>query len=721
LTDCAAACLATILRVYRRRISIARIRHYAGTDRNGTNILGIVEAARRLGFEAKGVRGDLEALREVPLPCVAHVFRNNFLHFVVVHGITGQQIVLADPARGILRLPLQEFAGIWTGVLVLLVPGPETGSCLDSESVWSRFLNLIRPQRSTILAAFVAALVFALLGMTPSLYLQLLVDRVVPEKNWGLLRWLSVWVAIFCIFRIAFGVARGTLLARTARRIDFHLMLTYYRHVLHLPMAFFDARQTGEIISRFNDAVRIRDVVSGSSVTLLVDVATVAGGFVLLFMYRWDLALASLLVWLLAASGSWLMNPPLHRAQLSTAESVADLQSHLVESLGGLSTLKAFGAETFALRRTTDRLEQLLERVFRAILLGMSAGAAADALLSVGAVVVLWGAAGIVMRGQMTPGQMVAFYSILAYMLTPLLRLATAGQTLQNAVVAAERLGEIMDLPSDAPESGDSPLPLSRSAGRIEFRGVSFRYGTRELVLRNVTLAIEPRSWTALLGENGSGKSSLAKLLLRFYDPTGGCIQLDGRDLRSLSGRDWRARIGYVGQDFAFFSGTVEENLAVGGRVPSSDSLRRAIRDAGLEQTVATWPNGMKTYLGEGGLLLSGGQRQRLALARALARDPEILLLDEATSSLDPGAEREVYALLSRLKSHKTIIVIGHRLSATWNADHVVLLGEGRVLEQGHPRDLVAQQGLYFEMCRRETQREFSPAEWPAATACRPH
>lgn len=717
ITDCGAACLAAVARTHGLKIPITAIRRYAGTDLRGTNVLGMIEAAQQLGFEAKGVKGNMEALRQIPLPAIAHVVTGDLQHYVVIHKVTDKQVVIADPARGIVKQARDEFAAAWTGVLILMEPSVTFRAGDQSVSVWRRFARLLEPHDFLLAETFLASLFLMLLGLGASVYLQLLVDRVLVNKDWAMLRWLSLGLIGAVVCRAAFSAIRGALLAHIGQKVDVSLMLEYYRHVMKLPLQFFDTRQTGEIISRLGDAVKIREVVSGSTLTLLVDTATMIAAFGLLCFYSLKLALLSLLILPLLALTVCLINRPLKRAQRETMEEAAGLQSHLVESLTGAATIKALGAERIAGDKTERRVVRLLKNLMRATLWGVSAGTLGELITGVGVVAVVWVAGASVMRGELTVGQMIAFYSILLFLLQPMLRLVAVNQVVQDAVVAADRLGEILALESEFKEESNKIALSADTPGEIALRGVNFRYGTRAQVLHEITLRIPPRSTVALVGESGSGKTTLAKMLLRYYDPTGGQITIDGYDLRDLRLDTLRARIGYVDQELFLFSGTIEENLMLGNAGVSPEVALDAVRAAGLEELINSLPNRYQTYVGERGLALSGGQRQRLAIARALARDPQILILDEATSNLDLPAERAIQATIERLKERKTIVIIAHRLSTIMRADRIVVLDQGRIIEQGTHQELLEAQGRYHELWGAQFPQAETAQYWQEAAA----
>ncbi len=698
ITDCGAACLATVARRYGLRIPIAVIRQYAGTDRRGTNVLGLVEAAQKLGFEARGVRGRMEALTQIPLPCIAHVVQSGLQHYVAILRVTSRHVIVADPACGVIKHPLSRFRTIWSGALVILVPSRQFERDDSCSGRRRGLILLLRQNRLLLIETLLATVFLTLLGLATSLYLKVIVDRVLVNRDQLLFRWLSAGLLCLVMIRAALGAVRGTLSAYVGRAVDLSLMLDYYRHVLAMPLQFFETRASGEIISRLADAAKVRIMICSSTLTLLLDVATMSAGFAVLFIFSRRLALLVLMGLPLMASALCLINRPLRQAQRSAMELAAELQSRLVESIAGIVTIKAFRAEQVEGHRVEIALVRLLRETFRTTLWCVVSATSGDVAASLAIVSLLWCAGRMVLAGELTVGQLIACYSVLLYLIQPMGRLAELNQQIQDAWIAAERLYGILELPRECAERLGNLLLPPGLTGRIDLQGVAFRYGMRNPVLNEVTLSIQPRSLLALIGESGSGKSTLARLLMRFYDPQTGRICIDGHNLRDLNLDSLRSKIGYVDQDAFFFSGTIEENLTLGDPRGDPEAVATAVRAVGLEAFVSQLPELLRTRIGERGFSLSSGQRQRLALARALVPDPPILVLDEATSHLDLDAERYIMNLLQSLKQRKTIIMISHRPELASRADRIAVLREGRILEQGTHQELLDARGPYWSL-----------------------
>jgi HlyB family type I secretion system ABC transporter len=706
-SDCGAAALATIARHYRLNVGLQQMRDLAGTDRIGTNLLGLVQAAERLGFSARGVKGPYDALPGIPLPSIAHVRTEEGLgHFVVLHRVGPQGVVVADPARGIRRLTRGEFCATWTGYLLLVAPETglrPAGMGQTPATPWRRFLGLLSAHTPILAEAFVCALLMTVLGISTSYFIQHLVDSVLVRNEGRLLNALGIGMVLVVLFKTLFGVLRQYLLAHIGRQVDLTLIAGYARHILGLPLRFFEMRRVGEILSRVNDAQKVREAVSGTTTTAVVDATLVVLMLAVLWVYDVRLALvATAFIPLLVASIA-VHHPAVRRRSREAMEEVARLSAHLVEDVSGVETIKAYGAERARAEEGEHRLVGFVRTVFALELLGLSMGTLGMLVTAVAGVVILWYGGHRVMGGALTIGQLMFFYSLLGYLLEPLGRLASVNLKIQDALVAVDRLSQVMDLEVE-------PLGDTRGArftgvrDAIGLRGVGFRYGCRADVLKGLDLRIPAGRTVAVVGESGSGKSTLLKLLMGFYEPTEGQVLIDGVDLRDFELGSLRARIGLVAQDPFIFTGTIAANIALGRPGATREEVITAARAAGLDGFIAGLPERYETVIGERGANLSGGQRQRLAIARALLRRPEILIFDEATSHLDTATERVIQENLRVALAGKTVVLVAHRLSTIKDADHIYVLHQGRVAEEGTHRQLLVREGRYWALCRAQTE-----------------
>ena len=713
VTDCGAACLASIAINYGLDLPIARIRQYASTDKKGTNVLGLIEAAERLGFSAKGVKGDFENLQNIPLPVIAHVRQNNLDHYVVIYKVTEGSIEIMDPAYGeMLKLTPDEFRQIWTGVLLLLLPGDDFTAGTEKISLEKRFIYLLMPHRSVLIQVLIGAIFYTLLGLSTSIFLQKIVDNVLPEANTNLLNLMGTVMIIIILLQIFINHAKTILTIKTGQQIDARLILGYYKHLLRLPQQFFDTMRVGEIISRMNDAVKIRAFINDVLVGFAVNVFVLIFSFALMFTYYWKLALIMLVVVPLYALIYYVSNKLNRETQRKLMEKSAELENQLVESVNAVSTIKRFGLEKFANLKTEIRFINLLKTVYTSSTNSLWIGNAGGFISSLFAVILLWSGAHFVIENVITPGELLSFYAIIGYFTGPVISLIGMNRVFQDARIAADRLFEIMDLEREKTENRTELTP--DMIGDIEFKKVNFRYGTRVTVFQDFNLQIPKGKITAVVGESGSGKTTLLSLLQNIYPLQGGHIMLGEFDLNYLTNESLRKLVSVVPQDVHLFAGNVVENIAVGDMEPDMKKIISICNDLNIIDFIEKLPNGFTTYLGENATNLSGGQRQRLAIARALYRNPEVLILDEATSSLDSTSEEHIHNAINLLRSQgKTIILIAHRLSTVVNADKIVVLKDGVLLEEGKHQVLLKNKGAYYDMW----EKQFPSAKLKTKTA----
>jgi ATP-binding cassette, subfamily C, bacteriocin exporter len=708
ITDCGAACLASVAAHYKLRLPIARIRQMANTDQKGTNILGLLEAATKLGFQAKGVRGTFESLFKIPKPAIAHVLvetlqATSLHHYVVIYETTPKYILVMDPADGKFhKKSHDEFKAIWTGALVLLLPDESFEQGNQKVSVAARFWQLVRPHKTVMVEALFGAIIYTILGLATSIYVQKIVDNVLVEGNRNLLNLMSLGMIVVVLLQLVIGSVKTVFALKTGQQIDAQLILGYYKHLLKLPQTFFDTMRVGEIISRINDAVKIRVFINDIAVNLVVDVFIVFFAFGLMFTYDWKLAAIMLAIIPFYALAYFMANRINRKNQRKLMEDSAELESQLVESLNMVGTIKRFGLEEFTNLKTENRFVALLRTIYRTSMNGLYIGNFSSLVTSIFTIVLLWVGSYFVLDNELTPGELLSFYSLIGYFTGPAAGLIGMNKTLQDALIAADRLFEIVDLERETTENKVTLTP--QMLGDIRFRDVSFRYGSRVMVFDKLTLTILKSKITAIVGESGSGKSTLLSLLQNLYPLREGTIHIGDYDIKHLSNDSLRKVVGVVPQKVDLFAGTIIENIALGEFEPDMQKVIGYCNMLGIIEFIEKLPNGFQTQLGENGTNLSGGQRQRLAIARALYLEPQILILDEATSALDSISEQFVQKTIRHLAQNGlTVILIAHRLSTVKNADKIITLEDGKVIEEGTHHELLLNHGIYNKLWQHQT------------------
>lgn len=703
LTDCGAACIASVAAHYKLKLPVARIRQLASTDKKGTNVLGLIEALEKLGFQAKGVKGQFDSLFKIPKPAIAHIIVKEVLHhYVVIYNATQDYIEVMNPDDGkIHRYSHEEFKKVWTGVLVILMPGEGFKTGNTQNSVLSRFWALMSPHKSIMIQALLGALVYTVIGLTTSIYVQKIVDYVLVDGSRNLLNLMSIGMIVLLLIQVFIGSMKSIFTLRTGQSIDIQLILGYYKHLLKLPQQFFDTMRVGEIISRVNDAVKIRSFINEALANIAVNIFILLFSFALMFTYYWKLALVVLLIVPFYSIIYFITNRLNKKIERTLMENAAELESQLVESLNSMSTIKSFGLESHANIKTETRFIGLLKTVYKSGLNTIFTGSSSEFFSRLFTIILLWVGAGFVLDNEITPGELLSFYALIGYFTGPVSSLIGLNKVVQNAIIAADRLFEIMDLER---EKDENKIKFSSDMiGDIRFTNVQFRYGSRVTVFQDISLHIPKGKVTALVGESGSGKSTLISILQNLYPIQAGNVHIGDYDLKYIENDALRSMISIVPQKIDLFAGNVVENIAVGDYQPDMKKVIGICSGLGIIEFIEKLPNGFNTYLGENGATLSGGQKQRIAIARALYKDPEILILDEATSSLDSTSEQYIQRMVSILRERgKTIILIAHRLSTVFQADKIMVLQHGKLVEEGTHDELLTTRKNYYNLWKQQ-------------------
>ncbi|GKU27599.1 peptidase domain-containing ABC transporter [Clostridium folliculivorans] len=713
IKDCGAACLATISKQYGLKIPISKIREVAGTDMQGTSAYGVIKAAEALGFSAKGVKAGKpeDIFSEYPRPAIAHVIVDGYLlHYVVIHKATREEIIIADPAKGIVKMKPKEFFKMWTRVLILMVPAPSFEKGDETKGLFQRFWGLVKVQKNLLVNIFIASILVTLLGMIGSFYFKFLLDDILPNSLDNSLLVISLAMIGLAVFKIITEFFRTLLLIHLSQNIDIPLLLGYYNHVINLPMNFFGTRKVGEIVSRFNDANKIRDAISSATLTLMIDSIMAVVGGAILYKQNSTMFLICFIPIVLYLALVFIFKKPIEEVNRTTMEDNAKLTSYLVESLKGIETVKAFNGEGKVNLETEKRFIKLIKSVFKYGYVNNLQGSVKGTVKGIFSITILWVGAYLVIKGDITIGALISFNALLAYFIEPIERMINLQPTLQSAIVAADRLGEILDLESEKAKDEDKKINPSTLNGEIELKNVDFRYGTRQLVLKDITMRIRAGEKIALVGESGSGKTTISKLLMNFYTPEKGEIILNTYNIKDINREALRDRISYISQEAFFFSGTIKENLQFANADATYEEIIEVCKYAQIHDFINSLPTRYETMLEEDGSNLSGGQRQRLAIARALLRKPEILIMDEATSNLDSITEKAIEHTIEECTKDTTTIIIAHRLSTIMRCDTIYVMDKGEIVEYGSHDELIKSRGYYYNLWSKQLPESYEEA-----------
>jgi ATP-binding cassette, subfamily C, bacteriocin exporter len=695
--------LRAVARWHGLEVSHTRLRQLSATNRAGTTLLGLVDAASRLGFACKGVRCADTALEHIHTPAIAHVTRRNAGHFVVVTHVSNDEVSIMDPADGSHRAVARaDFRAEWSGVLVLLAPGDHFAPRRQRERGTDGLLQLTRRHSQSLIAIGAVSVAATVLGFSSALYLQRLLDHALADRHVSALASLTFAVSAAVVLQGGLSGIKSVLALRLGRHIDARLLLDYVAHLFRLPQTFFDEMRTGEIISRITDVVKVRAFVTEIAIDVQVNVVVILIGASVLFHYQWRLAvltLCALPCFALVGAVSNHFNSPVQRQILARGD---DLEAQLVESLNAVSTIRRLGLEAHTSDLIEDRFNRLLDASYRGGVHTLGLGVAAQMTARVYSVATLWMAARLVFDGRLTVGQLVSSYTVAASMATPMMALIGAHKAFRDAAIAANRLFDIFDLEPEEPDAG---ADLGRGPhGDVELHHVHFAYSPNMPALEDVSMRIAAGSLTAIVGESGSGKTSIASLLQRVYEPQSGGLTIRGVSLSDVSLRCLRRSIGVVPQHVQLFAGSLTDNIAVGDPSPDPVRVRALCSELGIDRIAERVRTGTGGQIAEDGGNLSGGERQRIAIARALYHDPTILVFDEATAALDACSAHVVQRCVRRLREEgKTIVVITHHLMSIADSDQIIVMARGRVIEHGTHSELIDGRGHYARMWAQQS------------------
>ncbi|NEO44707.1 MAG: peptidase domain-containing ABC transporter, partial [Moorea sp. SIO4A3] len=694
-SDCGAACLVMVSRYWGKRFSVNRLRDIANVDRNGASLRGLSAAAESIGFSTRPVKASLDQLAKQKLPAIVHWEGK---HYIVVYEITRKRVIVCDPGIGQRSLTHREFNADWTGYALLLQPTALLKDAKETSTPFWQFFELIKPHGLVVLEVFLASLFIQIFGLITPLFTQLILDRVVVQRSGLTLMAVGLGLLIFSLFRVAMMGLRQYLLDHTANKVDAALIVGFIRHTLRLPLSFFESRYVGDIISRVQENRKIERFLTGEALSILLDLLTVFIYVGLMVWYSWKMALLALVIvppFLLLAL---IATPFLRRISREIFQSMAKENSYLIEALSGVSTVKSTAVEQTVRWHWEELLNKEIKTSFDGQVISNRLQIFSNAIEAVVTTSLLWYGAWLVIQNQLTIGQLVAFNMLLGNIITPFKRLTVLWNQFQEVVIAMERINDVLDAEPEEDLLNQARQSLPSIQGHIAFDNVTFRYHPESdlNVLENLSFQVKPGQMVALVGRSGSGKTTISKLVLGLYPPTDGKVLIDGLDLTTLSLGSLRSQVGVVDQDTFLFGGTIRENISLGHPAASLDEIIEAARLAGADEFIKQLPMGYETQIGEGGGTLSGGQRQRIAIARALLGNPKLLVLDEATSHLDAESERIIQHNFTHILKGRTTFVIAHRLSTVRNADLILVLDRGVLIERGTHQELMAKRGHYY-------------------------
>lgn len=711
--ECGAACLAMVLTYYGRETTITETRKHLRSGRDGLTARVIAQAGREMGMRVRAFSLEPSSLAQARLPAIVHW---KFNHFMVLERWTPQSVTVVDPAIGRRKLTHEEFNEGFTGVVLTMEPGADFRPQKRRESItWRSYLAMLlqTPGARRLMGQVLAAsAVLQVLGLVFPLFTMVLVDRILPQQEYQMLTLLGIGMICLVLATVVLGFLRSTVALYLEARLDSEVMLGFFDHVLKLPFSFFRERNSGDILARLGSVAVVREVLTGQLVSVVLDGSMAIFYAVVLFVWQPFFGFLALAVGLMQVAILLVSRRPLYELTERDIAAQAESQSYLVEALTGIETVKSSASEDRALEHWTNLFYKQLNVSLRRSHMGNLVDSGQEAIGSLTSVLLLWIGALWVLDGSFTLGTMLAVVTLAGAFFEPLTALVGSAQQIQLIGAHLARIADVMDTAPEQEEEGAEYV--TKLDGEIVVDNASFRYHENgPWVIRDLSVRIEAGTKVAIVGRTGSGKSTLAMLLLGMYPLDEGDIRYDGRSLSEIDHRSLRRQVGVVMQDPVLFSGSIRRNIASFDSSLSLERIEDAAELAMIHDEIVSLPMGYETILAEGGADMAGGQRQRLAIARALAHQPGILVLDEATSNLDAETESFVDENLSSLPC--TRIVIAHRLSTVRNADEILVLDQGVIVERGTHSELLALGGVYANLIhsQEETRGWDVPVYYP--------
>jgi ATP-binding cassette subfamily B protein len=696
--DCGAACVAMLCRAFGHNVSLPFIRQAVGTGQDGTSLRGIQRGGEDAGLEVRALKASKDRLDTLPLPCILH-WKGN--HWIVLYAVDARHVRVADPDRGLRRLPRGEVAEHWSGYVATARATPALADAPRHRVSLGWMLPFVKPLRGRLAFALVLAIVATGGEMVPPLLTQSVIDAVVRDESAGYVSLIVAVMFAVLLASLAVSLWQRRILARAAVQLDGDTLDFLVGRMLRLPMSYFESRRTADVERRLNGLRQVRQLLVQDLVRGVTGAIQLVVTLVILFAYSWVIGVAFLAT---APLYMLLMRFSAHRLRPAfdgLEEAYGRHSAKQLDALKGIEAIKSAGAEAGIRRGMLEEFRHLAHRVFKGDFLMMAYDGAVSLATFGLFVVFLWIGALLVLAGDLSLGQLVAINALVLLANGPVVVLLGLWDQVQHASVLMLRLQDVLEAtPEQEPEASARLRPVPALAGHLSLRRVVFAYPSApdRPILNDVSLELEPGMTLGLVGRSGSGKSSLVKCLAGLLVPTQGAILYDGVDLRELRWVQLRRRIGFVLQQPYLFDDTVAANIALGEAQPDPDRVRRAAEIADAAAFIEALPLGYETKIGDSGLRLSGGQAQRVSIARALYHEPPVLLFDEATSALDTESERAVKESLDRVLERRTAVIIAHRISTLRDADVVGVLEQGSLVELGTPQELMEREGLYYHL-----------------------
>lgn len=709
--DCGPTCLRMIAKYYGRNFKLQTLKQLSEISREGASLFGISSAAEKIGFRTLGAKLNIEALLSIDLPCIMFWQQQ---HFVVLYKIKNGRFFTADPAVGLINYEEEEFLEKWCvddnyteGIGLILSPKPEFYNEDDTQETdevkWSLLFKYLVKYKNLVIQLLLGLGIGTILQLIVPLLTQSIVDIGISTRNLNFVYVIISAQLALIVGRVSIDFIRSWILLHVSTRLNISILTDFLIKLMKLPMSFFDSRMTGDIMQRMEDQKRIETFLTGSTLNTIFSVFNLVIFSLVLSYYNIGIFITFSLSTILYTG--WLLAFMKRRRDLDYKkfDIAAKNQSNIVQLVSGMQEIKLNNCE----QQKRWEWEYLQAKLFkfnvRSLALSQYQQGGAAFINELTNVLITLLSAKAVIDGNLTLGAMVAVQYIVGQLNSPIQQFLAFLQNYQDAKISLERLNEIHQMPDEEPygKSYTSEIPLDKT---LTFNNVRFGYPGNEPILENLQLSIPEGKMTAIVGMSGSGKTTILKLLLRFYEPISGDIRIGNQALTNISFRTWRDQCGIVMQDGFIFSDTIERNIAVGDDYPDRKKIAYAIQIANIQDFIDKLPLGIQTKIGAEGNGVSQGQRQRILIARAVYKNPEYIFFDEATNALDSTNEMVIMNNLNKFFKGKTVLVVAHRLSTVKDADNIILLSNGRIKEQGTHDELTSLKGNYYDLVKNQLE-----------------
>ncbi|MBL4709778.1 MAG: peptidase domain-containing ABC transporter [Flavobacteriales bacterium] len=721
IMDCGPTCLRMIAKHYGRNISLQKLRALSETTREGASLKSMAGAAEKIGFRTLGVKISLlKLVEEIPLPCIVHWQKH---HFVVVYEIKKDTVFVADPAHGLLKYSKKEFLKSWIGanatedieegITLLFEPTPRLKQSevddFETKRGFSFLYQYLFRYKKFLVQLVLGLLAGSLLQLVFPFLTQSIVDIGIQNQDINFIYLILASQLLLFLGRTSIDIIRGWILLHLSARINISLVSDFFIKLMNLPIAFFDSKMTGDIMQRINDHSRIESLLTSSSLSVLFSFFNliIFGG--VLAWYDWRIFFIFLGGSLLYFVWVTLFLKKRKDLDYKRFTEMSSEQSKVIELINGMQEIKLHNAEKQK-RWSWEFVQARLFKIsMKSLSLEQAQSVGSNFINELKNIVISFFSAKLVIEGEITLGMMMAISYIIGQLNTPINQLIGFVYAAQDAKIALERLSEIHNKEDEedlsAQSGGSQKIQEVSLNSPFVLKGVSFRYvGSSDIVLKDLDLEIPANKITAIVGSSGSGKTTLMKMLLKFYEPIDGDIKVGDDNLNTITQQSWRSQCGVVMQEGYIFNDTIANNIALGDDIINTDKLRQAVEIANIKEYIHNLPLEYNTKIGTEGIGMSTGQKQRLLIARAVYKDPKFIFFDEATSALDAKNERQIMEKLNKFFQDRTVIIVAHRLSTVKNADQIVVLDDGKIIEKGTHDDLVAMKGNYFNLVKNQLE-----------------